>query len=62
MKNRLFTILAGTLIALTIELGMVVIQESAVAQEPAAANPDPMQFAREATIGFVGQFHHGTWR
>jgi cytochrome c5 len=48
MKNRAFTILAGTLMALTIGLGMVVTQESAVAQEAAAAEPDPMQFARGA--------------
>jgi len=49
MKSRAFTILAGLLITASIGFGMLLTQETAVAQETAAAtNPDPMQFARGA--------------
>jgi len=48
MKSRAFTILAGLLITVSIGFGMLLTQESAVAQEAAATETDPMQFARGA--------------
>ena len=48
MKSRAFTILAGLLITVSIGFGMLATQESAVAQEAAVTQTDPMQFARGA--------------
>jgi len=46
MNNKLLTILASTLIAVSLGTGALLTQDVAVAQE--ASSPDPMQFARGA--------------